>query len=276
MNKLTDRKQMIQQGFDTVAPGYDLPSLFFFPETAQQLIELLDLQGDENLLDVCTGTGMVSVAAAEKLTKGHVTGIDLSQGMLDQARAKADSRGIYNLDLIQMDLEQLNLKTLDKNKPFDIATSSFGLFFLEDMTAGLQNITSTVKPGGKIAITSFSGEAFAPFADMFIKHFEATGRTVPPLSWKRLATEELIREQYAAVGVSDVEIHHLPLGKQITDEQQWWDIVWNAGWRALLNQMEEQERGDFEQYHRKHIEQMVGKDGEWLNTEVLIAVGHKQ
>jgi ubiquinone/menaquinone biosynthesis C-methylase UbiE len=60
-----DRKKMIQQGFDTVAPGYDHPSLSFFPETSsfftetsKRLVEHLQLNPTDHLLDVCTGTGL--------------------------------------------------------------------------------------------------------------------------------------------------------------------------------------------------------------------------
>lgn len=267
-----DRKQMIQKGFDTVAPGYDHPSLSFFPETAKRLVEHLQLNPTDNLLDVCTGTGCVALTAAEKLTQGKVTGIDLSSGMLQQAETKAAEQGLSNTQFQQMDLEQLTFPP----GTFDVATSSFGLFFLEDMTHGLTNIASTVRPGGKVAITTFTGEAFSPMADIFIKRFESTGRVVPPLSWRRLATEELIKEQFNAVGITKVEIHHEPLGYQMTDPQSWWDVVWNAGWRSLLNQLNEDEQKDFEQEHIKEISEVLGDDGVWFNTEVLIAVGEKQ
>ena len=39
---------------------------------------------------------------------------------------------------------------------------------------------------------------------------------------------------------------HEPLGYQMTDPQMWWDVVWNAGWRALLNQMPAEEQLEFE------------------------------
>ena len=48
------RKAMIQNGFDTVAEGYDHPSLSFFPETAKRLVEHLSLNPTDNLLDVYT------------------------------------------------------------------------------------------------------------------------------------------------------------------------------------------------------------------------------
>lgn len=265
------RKAMIQNGFDTVASGYDHPSLSFFPETAKRLVEHLQLNPTDNLLDVCTGTGVVALTAAEKLTQGKVTGIDLSSGMLQQAKNKASDRNLSNAQFQQMDLENLEFEA----GAFDVTTSSFGLFFLEDMTKGLTNIASSVRPGGKVAITTFTGEAFSPMADIFIKRFESTGRVVPPPSWRRLATEELIREQFNAVGITKVDIHHEPLGYQMTSSQMWWDVVWNAGWRALLNQMTEEEQKEFEKVHREEIDEVLGDDGVWFNTEVLIAVGEK-
>ena len=267
-----DRKKMIQQGFDTVAAGYDHPSLSFFPETAKRLVEHLQLNPTDNLLDVCTGTGCVALTAAKKLSQGKVFGIDLSSGMLQQAKNKSAAKNLNNTEFKQMDLEHLEFSEAS----FDVATSSFGLFFLEDMTHGLNNIANTVKPGGKVAITTFAGEAFSPMADIFLKRFESTGREVPPLSWKRLATEELIKEQFNAVNISKVEIHHEPLGYQMTDPQMWWDVVWNAGWRSLLNQLTDDEQAEFEKDHLEEISKVLGENGTWFNTEVLIAIGEKQ
>ena len=61
----------------------------------------------------------------------------------------------------------------------------------------------------------------------------------------------------------------------MTDSQMWWDVVWNAGWRALLNQMPEEEQIEFEIKHIEEISDVLGGDGVWFNTEVLIAVGEK-
>ena len=113
-------------------------------------------------------------------------------------------------------------------------------------------------------------------ADLFIERYESTGRVVPPLSWKRLATEELIRELFGAVDITKVDIHHEPLGYQMTDAQMWWDVVWNAGWRSLLNQMSEEEQKEFEVVHRQEIAEVIGGYGMWFNTEVLVSVGEKQ
>lgn len=271
MNNKNNHKEMIQQGFDTVAQGYDHPSLSFFPETAKRIINHLSLNPQHKLLDVCTGTGVVALTAAEQLTEGSVTGIDLSSGMLQQAKSKAAERELSNIDFQQMDLDQLSFPEAS----FDVATSSFGLFFMADMTSALENIARTVKPGGKVAISTFTGEAFSPMADIFIKRYESFGREVPPLSWRRLATNELIEEQFNAVGIDNISIHHEPLGYNMISAQMWWDVVWNAGWRSLLNQLSEEEQLEFKKIHMDEISQLIGDDGVWFNTEVLIAVGEK-
>ena len=61
----------------------------------------------------------------------------------------------------------------------------------------------------------------------------------------------------------------------MTSAQMWWDVIWNAGWRSLLNQMSDDEQKVFEKGHLEEISEVVGDDGVWFNTEVLIAVGEK-
>ncbi len=268
---MTDRKKMIQQGFDTVAAGYDHPALCFFPETAKRMVKHLHLKGDESLLDVCTGTGVVALTAAEQLNQGKVTGIDLSSGMLQQAKKKSVDRQLHNTDFIQMDLEQMSLP----EKHFDVATSSFGLFFLEDMKQGLSTIASRVKEDGRVAISTFASNAFSPMSEMFIECYESFGKEVPPLSWKRLCTKEHIEEHFQYAGMKNVSIYAEPLGYQMNDKQKWWDVVWNAGYRNFLNQLTDEQLVEFKIKHMAAIETLLGDEGIWFNVDVLIAVGEK-
>jgi len=267
----SERKKFIEKGFDTVAQGYDHPALFFMPETAKRMVEHLKLEPQQSLLDVCTGTGVVALQGAEKLTQGRVTGIDLSSGMLQQARNKAADRQLSNTEFLQMDLDEL---TLAQNS-FDVATSSFGLFFLEDMTQGLKNMASRVKPGGKIAISSFQENAFSPMVGLFMRCYESFGKDIPPLSWMSLATGELMRAQFEAAGLKLRSLHYEPLGYTMTDAQMWWDVVWNAGWRGYLEQLTDAQKVAFKKTHLAEVSELIGEDGVWFNTEVLIAVGEK-
>jgi hypothetical protein len=44
---------------------------------------------------------------------------------------------------------------------------------------------------------------------------------------------------------------------------------------VICNQMPEEEQKEFEEVHRKEVADVLGSDGVWFNTEVLIAVGEK-
>lgn len=265
------RKQMIQTTFDTVAESYDHPSLQFFHQTARLMLSHLAPAPDAAWVDVATGTGMVALEAAAHLPSGSVTGIDLSNGMLNQARAKAQARRLHNVTFRQMDLDAMDFS----KDQFDIATCSFGLFFIEDMESAMHRIAHTVKPGGRIAISSFAETAFSPFSAIFLSLYEDFGKQVPPLSWKRLADVAAIEKVYRAAGIAEITFHHEPLGYALQSEQQWWDIVWNAGFRGLLNQLNDSELEAFKAQHMDTIRELCRNGENWLNTSVIIAIGRK-
>ena len=100
-------KAIVQNVFNAVADAYDDPALRFFPACARQLADLLDLRGDERVLDVATGTGHVALELAARLPRGRATGVDFSAGMLAQARRKAAARGVANVDFAEMDMLDL-------------------------------------------------------------------------------------------------------------------------------------------------------------------------
>ena len=73
----------LREIFDAASAGYDSPALRFFNHAADQLVDRMALSGHEHILDVACGTGKVSLACAARLAKGKVTGVDLSEGMLE-------------------------------------------------------------------------------------------------------------------------------------------------------------------------------------------------
>lgn len=267
-----NKKEGLQHTFDTVAEGYDHPALSFFPETAKRMMEYLAVTDFPNmqLLDICTGTGVVVLEAAKQNPKGKITGIDLSSGMLAEAQSKVDQQKLSNISLLQMDLDHLTFS----DSSFDIATCSFGLFFLDDMQQALKNIVSKVKPSGKVAISTFSEGAFEPMSTLFLEQYEALGYEVPPLSWKQITTDEQLRNLFESVGVTVVEIHREPLGFHMNSAEDWWDVVWNAGYRGLLNQMDEAELASFKKQHLKEVRQLCEQGDTWLDTGVAIVIGH--
>jgi ubiquinone/menaquinone biosynthesis C-methylase UbiE len=266
-----DRSAIIKQTFNTVAEGYDKPALRFFSNSADHLAVLLGLQGNEQLLDVATGTGANALVLARRLPSGHVTGIDFSEGMLKQARAKAERTTLRNVDFVEMDMQRLNFP----DNGFDVATCAFGIFFVEDMEGQLRHIASKVKAGGKVAATGFYDNAFQPLAELLLARLESYGIERPALSWKRIATEEQFTALFEKAALRDIMVQRKSAGYYLRDADEWWDLVWHAGFRGLVNQIPSQHLEKFQQEHLAEVQQMATSEGIWLNVEVLYATGTK-
>ncbi|RFC30778.1 MAG: Ubiquinone/menaquinone biosynthesis C-methylase UbiE [Candidatus Nitrotoga sp. MKT] len=268
---MQERKYKIKETFNNAAEGYDKPALRFFSAAAEHLADSMKFAGDEHVLDVATGTGSVALACSQRLGAGHVTAIDLSDGMLAQAKAKAQEQRLSNLDFLCMDIEASNF-TADS---FDAVCCGFGIFFLSDMEAGFKSIAKHVKPGGAIGISSFTGAVMEPLSQKFIERIFAYGITMPALSWKRLDSVEKIHTLYQSAGLEQLHTQTYQVGYHLAGFEEWWDILWYSGFRGLLSQLSSSDLASFRQAHQEEIELLVEEQGIWLNVEILISVGYK-
>lgn len=85
-------KKNIETTFNDVSSRYDENN--FFAISASRMAELIPFMENMNVLDVSTGTGAVAIEVARKYRHAIVEGIDLSSGMLKQAKNKAQNEGL--------------------------------------------------------------------------------------------------------------------------------------------------------------------------------------
>lgn len=263
------RKAQLKTTFDTVAEGYGTAGMEFFHNAAACLPRLFELRGDERLLDVATGTGIAATALAPHLPHGKITGIDLSPGMLAQARARADAAGAGNIELRAMDMTQIAFD----DACFDAANCSFGLFFLPDMLGLLRHIVSKVKPGGQVVTCSFYRGSFEPNVDLFLERIQGYGVTPPDFTWKQLCVEDHYHDLYARAGLTDVRTHVEPIGYPLDSAEAWWRVIWYAGFRGLVAQLSEADLARFKQEHLAEIDALKTQNGIPLNITALFASG---
>lgn len=266
-----ERKQHIQKTFNTVSEGYDNPALQFFVNSANQLPAIFELKGDEHLLDIATGTGIAALRLAQQIPHGKVTGIDFSDGMLSQARNKSASQQLSNTEFLHMDMQAIEFS----DAHFDGANCSFGIFFVEDMLGALSHIAQKVKPGGRIVCSSFTEGAFQPIQEIFLDHMEEYGVERPQLSWKRICDEGKSSELFKAAKLKNIRTQRHNAGYHLRDAAQWWDVVWNAGYRGLVSQLDAEQMESFKQKHLQEIQKLATNDGIWLDVDVLYTCGER-
>ena len=79
------RKQIVSGIFDRAATTYGQVGPRFFSHFGRRLVELAQIPGGAKVLDVATGRGALLFPAAESVgPHGHVTGIDISESMVQE------------------------------------------------------------------------------------------------------------------------------------------------------------------------------------------------
>lgn len=164
------KRQQVEHMFDAISPRYDLLNRLFSLGIDQgwrrKVIRAVGELPVEHLLDVATGTGDLAIMAASKAK--HVTGIDISEGMLKHGRTKVAQQGLAErIDLLQADSTALPFP----DASFDAVTVAFGVRNFEDLAKGLREMVRVLKPGGRILVLEFSKPQRTPMKQLFRFYF---------------------------------------------------------------------------------------------------------
>ena len=112
------------------------------------LIAGMDLKSGFRVLDIATGTGLLALKVARQVEPaGTVVGIDVSQGMLSEARRKAAAAGLHNVEFICANAERLEFS----GDSFDCLFCASALVLMSDIPRALHHWLALLKPGGTIA-----------------------------------------------------------------------------------------------------------------------------
>ncbi|UCH53467.1 MAG: class I SAM-dependent methyltransferase [Pseudomonadota bacterium] len=255
--------------FDLVAPGYDQEALRFFPFIADRLIAQLRPAAGDKLLDVACGTGAVAIAAAQAVGPGgRVTAIDLSEGMLARLQAKLTKFGVANVDLHVMDGGALEFR----RDYFNHVVSSFGLFFLSDMSSALAQWRRVTRPGGTVMFTSFAPLAFTPMIDLLRARLVDAGVDMPP---QELADSNECQALMTAAGLMDVNVKTEQMGYHLRNELEWWEIVWHSALRGPCERLAPAQLEEVRVAHLEEVACLRTDKGLWLNVETHFVRGRK-
>lgn len=140
----------VAQAYDRWAPIYDLVFGPVFRQGRASAIRAADRIGGR-ILEVGVGTGISLPGYA---ATSRVTGVDISDDMLDKARARVRRHGLSNVEAIRVgDAEALDFP----DASFDVVVAQYVVSAVADPMRALDEFARVCRPGGEIVITTRVG-----------------------------------------------------------------------------------------------------------------------
>lgn len=172
-NKKSDqsKKGQVEEMFNNISNRYDLLNHLLSANIdkiwRRNTINKIIPYNPKKILDIATGTGDFAIAAS-KIKGIKVTGIDISEGMLNVGRKKVERKGLSNcIELLKADSEDLPFQ----DDMFDAAIVGFGVRNFENLQKGLSEIFRVLKPEGVFFVLEFSKPKKTPFKQFYHFYF---------------------------------------------------------------------------------------------------------
>lgn len=210
------KKEQVAGMFDDISDRYDFLNRFLSAgidcRWRRTAINQLKASRPKYILDVATGTADVAIMASQMLHPDKITGIDISEGMLEIGRKKTVKLGLQDsIQLLKGDSEAINFN----DNTFDAVTVAFGVRNFQQLETGLREIKRVLKPGGKLVVLEFSKPKL-PFVRSIYNFYM---KIVTPNMGK------IFSKNRNAYQYLDESIKKFPEGKNFTD------ILDNLGYR---------------------------------------------
>jgi ubiquinone/menaquinone biosynthesis C-methylase UbiE len=148
--------------YDLFAKFYDRSLEPLYREQRRAAAEALELEPGLAILDLPCGTGQSFAELAERVSPdGAVLGVDFSQGMLDQARARVERAGWKHVRLAWSDVHALDGAKVEAaigRAQVDRLHVFLGLTAFPNWEQAFDNLWSLLAPGGRCVIVDVHAE----------------------------------------------------------------------------------------------------------------------
>ena len=240
---------------------------------AMRLLEQLPLRTGQRLLDVACGTGIVARLAAPRVApSGSVTGIDLDEGMLAVARARAEEEGLP-IDWKQADAGELPFA----DASFDVVVCQQGLQFFPDRARAVREMRRVVSDSGivALAVTGAPTAYNTALAQALTRrgHAMAATRCLAPFV---LADPLLIRSIVSDAGFSAIDLRTEMLVRRFEPTQEWL-LQESAGrpYGGLIAEMDDADRAAMVREIAAGLSQYWKNDSFSIPREVHLVLARK-
>jgi ubiquinone/menaquinone biosynthesis C-methylase UbiE len=257
--------------YDAAADHFDDEPLRFWEGIGRSTVARLGLPAGANVLDVGCGTGASALPAAQAVgPDGSVLGVDLAARLLDRARTKAVNYGLTNIEFRLADMTALGYP----DSRFDAVVSVFSIFFVPDMEGLVRELWRMVRPGGKLAVTTWGPRIFEP---AYSRWLAAIKQERPDLHsafnpWDRITDVAAVKRLLLDGGVTNVEVTAEDGFQPLRSAEDWWIIALGSGLRWTIDQMGPKVAARVRADNIHWLgENKVGS----VETNAIYAIGHK-
>lgn len=229
LNLLRDLQKESWDKFSTGWEAWDHIVMDFLSPMGKEIIRLIHPSGDDRILDVATGTGEPGLTIAGMLGSGKVTGIDLSEDMLEVARKKAAGKNTANFETKRADVTEL---PFDENS-FDAICCRFGFMFFPDIQLAAKEMVRVLKPGGRLAIAVWNVPQknfwFTSIMESINKNMQLQAPPADSPGMFRCAKEGLMQQLFKVAGLKNISETVIDITLKMENNEMFWKIHTEVG-----------------------------------------------
>ena len=268
--ELDEFKQQVADLYTQRSHSYDQSD--FHPLLAHHLIEHVGIHPGQEILDIATGTGLVAIEAAQLVgSEGRVVGVDISTGLLNQAKRKIEAAGLSNIELREADAEVLNFP----DNSFDRVLCCSALPLMTNVPADLRMWRRFLKPDGLIGLAVFAETAFVTGV---VLQKVAKRYGISLIFNDLTGTEEKCYAVLQEAGFESVEVKTEQFGRYISlsEVKGSWEGSFKHPLCYQLMQLKPEQLEEAKAEYLAELEALVTDKGIWNDITTFFVLGRKE
>jgi SAM-dependent methyltransferase len=223
-----DIREQTRAAWDSVAEIWARPDdafEAFARPVSDWILHEAALQPGHRVLELACGPGALGLEAAERVgPAGHVLLSDVSEGMIEQARRRAEAAGATNVDFKVLDAEWID----EPAASFDAIVCRWGLMFPADPEAALRECRRVLRPGARLATSAWDTEERNPWmsiigAELYEQGLVGEPEPDAPGPMRFARPPDRLAELMLAAGFQEVELEALDLLVEFPNFDAYWD-----------------------------------------------------
>jgi ubiquinone/menaquinone biosynthesis C-methylase UbiE len=209
------------QEWSAVAGKYEQVFVKVSRRFAARALRLTGLRAGMRVLDVCSGTGALTLQAAH--AGAQVEAIDFSPVMVQRLRALAAEQGLAAVNVQEMDGQALTFP----DRSFDAAYSIFGLMFFPHRARGFAELRRVLRPGGRAAVVVWNRPERVGNLRLLGQALREGAGDFPlpegPAPWQELEDPQRFRLEMQAAGFRNAVVHTVSETWEAASPEAFWD-----------------------------------------------------